>query len=64
MRDSTLTEEQELQFIRGNYQKHIESLQRNLQEQLMANKQSREKLMEECNNLISMERKRLEQLHQ
>ena len=50
--------------MKKNYQKHIESLQKNLDEQLKANKESRDRLMKEVNQLIDSERSRLGKIHQ
>ena len=49
--------------MKRNYQKHIDTLQKNLQEQIKSNKDSRDRLMKEVNTMIESERKRMTKIH-
>lgn len=50
--------------MKKNYQKHIDLLQSNLEEQIKSNKEVREKLMKETNLIIENERSRLKRVHE
>ena len=41
-----------MEFMKKNYQKHVDTLQKNLEDQVRSNKESRDRLMKEVNQLI------------
>ena len=44
--------EKEISFIKKNYERHVESLQKNLDEQIKINKETRERIMREANSML------------
>ena len=49
--------------MKRNYEKHVETLQKNLDEQIRINKQTRDRVMNEANSMIENERNRLQKIH-